>query len=810
MTIGKFTIDASELEHWADRPDARTQLSQFVRQAVLETVHEVHLIRMPSGSSVNWPGWDGYLEVERGNPWVPDGISVWEFSCRKDIRNKATKDYDNRTSDPLGADPGSSTFVSVTARRWSEKDRSEWIEERRQEGIWQDIRVLDAEDLAMWLEQAPDSSETLLRLMYPSVFQVVENRHEQVLRSTVEAGVAEIKAEILSLRTPAVSQLDESDSERALDPSHRDLEKSIDAARDLLRQGLVLSARERLEGIRRENAEIPEPLTFRILTNLAACEIEIGNIDAGCGHLENAHSLMPEDPTAIANAAMAAGLRKDSELSIELARKALALDPQDSQATAALMGGLWYTGKIEQLDELVEAEDWITEDSRCSLLLATIRAHQSRFDEAANLCRAVIQSDPKDAEAHICLSQCLLQQYQATNLPLVYGMKSPASLREAESEASLSIELLETTQIQVRRHQARVARAGARILMGRDDDAMADLDFVLGDLPGQPDASYNKGLLLLGQGRNEEARSVLESISDPTLRELAILPLADTYLALGDADTVVDLLKGKLNLTKPSSEDIRRGEQLLRAEALLGGQDSVGPLLESALSHDPNNHRLLMLEAVRCSSINDEKGAEDALIRAVENSDGKDGMAVRVQLGGLYESQGRFQEAADTLQEVVGDDASHPSAISLLICQFNGGRRREALDLARRIREIYAEPPREALLVEASILEYIGDIPSMIQCLEEICSRTDSTSLNRIELTLAHYRNGNLDEAERLALEVDTAELTNEPELLIELAKLKRLLGVDGYLEDAYLARRVGHDNPAVHLGYFGLFPEHG
>lgn len=188
MTKGTITIDASQLEHWADRPDARTQLSQLVRQAVLETVHEVHLIRMPSGSSVNRPGWDGYLEVERGDPWVPDGISLWEFSCRKDIRNKATKDYDNRTSDPIGADPGSSTFVSVTARRWSEKDKGEWIEERRQEGIWQNIRVLDAEDLAMWLEQATDSSETLLRLMYPSVFQVVENRQEQVLPSTVEAG----------------------------------------------------------------------------------------------------------------------------------------------------------------------------------------------------------------------------------------------------------------------------------------------------------------------------------------------------------------------------------------------------------------------------------------------------------------------------------------------------------------------------------------------------------------------------------------------------------------------------------------------
>ena len=806
MTERKITIDASQLEHWADRPDARTRLSQLVRQAVLETVHEVHLIKMPSGSSVDRPGWDGYLEVKRGNPWVPNGISAWEFSCRKDVKNKATEDYNNRTPEPPIVDPSSVTFVFVTARRWDEKDKSEWIEERLRAGVWKDIRVLDADDLVTWLEQTTQAAESLVRLIHGAAIQVAEGNLQRMLKSTVEDAFADFKAEILTPGSFSVSQLDETGPEQTEDLVHRDLVNDIDAAREMLRQGLVLSARNMLDGIRSENAEIPPFLTFRILTNLAICELELGNIDAACVLIDDAHSLMPEDPTAIANAAIAAGLRKDYELSIELAREALALDPQDSQATAALMGGLWDRGKIEQLDELVESEDWITQDQRCSLLLATIRAHQSRFYEAADLCRAVIQSDPKDAEAHLCLSQCLLQQYQATNLPLVYGMKSPASLREAESEASLSIELLETTQVQVRRHQARVARASARILMGRDDDAMADLDFVLGDLPGQPDASYNKGLLLLGQGRNEEARSLLESISDPTLRELAILPLADTYLALGDADTVVELLKGRLNLTRPSSEDIRRGEQLLRAEAMLEDRDTVGPLLETALRHDPNNHRLLFLEAVRLSSTNDEKGAEDALIRAVDNSDGKDGMVVSVQLGALYESQGRFQEAANTLQKVVGDDASHPSAISLLICQLNGGRRREALDLARRIRESYAKPPREALLVEASIFEYIGDIPSMIQCLEEICSRSDSTSLNRLELAHAHYRNGNHDEAERLALEVDTVELTNEPELLIELAKMERVLGVDGYLEVAYLARRVGYDNPAVHLGYFGLF----
>ena len=43
------------------------------------------------------------------------------------------------------------------------------------------------------------------------------------------------------------------------------------------------------------------------------------------------------------------------------------------------------------------------------------------------------------------------------------------------------------------------------------------------------------------------------------------------------------------------------------------------------------------------------------------------------------------------------------------------------------------------------------------------------------------------------------------PASLLELAQIKRLLGVDGYIEDAYAARRHGFDNAEVHLGYFSM-----
>ena len=41
----------------------------------------------------------------------------------------------------------------VTPRRWSRK--REWVNARKDEKQWADVRALDADDLVTWLESAP-------------------------------------------------------------------------------------------------------------------------------------------------------------------------------------------------------------------------------------------------------------------------------------------------------------------------------------------------------------------------------------------------------------------------------------------------------------------------------------------------------------------------------------------------------------------------------------------------------------------------------------------------------------------------------
>ena len=813
-------FDAAEIDRWSGLPDAHHQLPKLVRRLLVATRPMAHH-DIPSGSSVRLPGWDGLVDVEDGNAWVPSGASAWEFSCeqRSNLTGKATADYDKRTADPLGVDKSNTTFVFATSRRWPGK--REWVRARREDDDWADVRVLDADDLVAWLEQAQEVAIWFAQLIgklpagtehIHTLVKRQESLHSEttseITRHT-DAGFADLKAELRSLHAQPDALTEPTGQETFSDPAHSKLAAKIDFARDLINRGRVDVAREELESIRAEAEAIPAELKFRIVTNLAACALADEDVNRTRALLEEAHGLQPDNPKAIANAAVAAQLGNDSERALALARKALALESRHSQATAVLIEALWQTGQGEALEDLVATEEWITQDQQCALILASIRAQQSRFDEAATLCCSRVQADAEDASAHLALGECLLNHAQADRHAVGYTTEVIDRLQKAERRATQALDLLQTTDLRARRHRALVIRACARGFLGVTDEAMRDFDTVLGEAPHHPDATFNKGLFLLYEGRSAEARAVFEGIRDPERRADAVLPLADVCLASGNAATAAQLLQGTLILDCPSWEDIHRAEILYQAEAAVGDEDSVTPILEAALERHPDDPRLLTLAAACRSQLDDPEGAENLLLKAHEHAGESDRLMILLHLGVHYQNLGRFSEAADRFAEVVNDVASQPAAIPLLICLRNSQRLREALDWAREIQKTHRQSPRLALEVEAEILEHVGDVHTAVSRYQELCSRPDATPVHRVMLATAQFRCGERAAARGTVRRINTAELRDEPQVVLKLALLKLLLDMEGCLEDAYLARRYRTDDPAAHLGYMGLFLVH-
>ncbi|MCX2680134.1 hypothetical protein OOZ15_09305 [Galbibacter sp. EGI 63066] len=148
-------ITSTDIKHWADTLECKSTLPLLIRKLILAGVEIEHIkkIEFPYGDDVQTGGYDGDLETEKGNLFIPLGNSVWEFGVTERKREKADDDYEKRKKDTLGKVPKDTTYVSVTAKKWT-KTKS-WSEAKEKEGFWANVRCYDAVDLEHWLELAP-------------------------------------------------------------------------------------------------------------------------------------------------------------------------------------------------------------------------------------------------------------------------------------------------------------------------------------------------------------------------------------------------------------------------------------------------------------------------------------------------------------------------------------------------------------------------------------------------------------------------------------------------------------------------------
>jgi hypothetical protein len=141
------TISRDDIVTWANRFDAPGVLPELVRRLILAT-SQPQTIEFPAHGGTRYGGWDGTVISTSGpNTFFPTGLSYWELSTNADVKKKLDKDYAKRTKNV------DATFVAVTARGFSGKEA--WARKKAAESKWAEVRVLDADDIATWLAEAP-------------------------------------------------------------------------------------------------------------------------------------------------------------------------------------------------------------------------------------------------------------------------------------------------------------------------------------------------------------------------------------------------------------------------------------------------------------------------------------------------------------------------------------------------------------------------------------------------------------------------------------------------------------------------------
>ncbi len=153
-------IEAQHLVQWAGTRDGQAKMPELISRLLLATHGPAATLRFPSDDSIQHPGWDGVCDAPTGSPYVPAGITAWEIGVQRGkVSAKAEDDYVKRTADPLEIDPAVSCFIFLTPQRWPQKDV--WAAEKKQDGVWRDVRVIDGDMLVHWLELYPGVAEWL-------------------------------------------------------------------------------------------------------------------------------------------------------------------------------------------------------------------------------------------------------------------------------------------------------------------------------------------------------------------------------------------------------------------------------------------------------------------------------------------------------------------------------------------------------------------------------------------------------------------------------------------------------------------------
>lgn len=148
-----WDISGDDIDIWAQRREAQALLPVLVRRLLLATT-PLQRIEIRGHSGVNLGGWDGEVRSRVDTPWCSAGLSYWEFSVTAD-NAKLNGDFHKR----LAVARRDATYVAVVGGRYTHrKGKRDWEDARRREGRWRDVRLLDADDLATWLEESPAAS----------------------------------------------------------------------------------------------------------------------------------------------------------------------------------------------------------------------------------------------------------------------------------------------------------------------------------------------------------------------------------------------------------------------------------------------------------------------------------------------------------------------------------------------------------------------------------------------------------------------------------------------------------------------------
>lgn len=655
----------------------------------------------------------------------------------------------------------------------------------------------------------------------PSGVSVLAGRGEVQHAETIET-VQQSAREIKEHVTQTISGMAEKLLQAALSADqgvrHRASEEQllharVDEARDVLKDGEPKVAQGMLHRLRSTHSaeSLSAELQFRIANTLGACALRLDDTATAKEEFARALSFQPESHVATGNAAAAALLDGEPEQALELSARARTAAPRDPQATSVYMQALHRLGRADELKQLVEAEEWITDIPGCCLALGLINCDNGDYVSAEAYIRKAIEMEATDFHANMLLSAAIFEPVSRELMedpPLPWRLKEETRqrLREAEEAATRAVALLEGHDNRAQFRYALSNRAAIRASLGFWDEALRDCDRVLLEDEAHSFALRHKGLMLMVREEYEEAVRCFGRITEEEHRAGVRYFEAVAHYNLGRAAEAVALLQP---VWKPEAEG---RFQVIVGEVLAAAYDKLGETADadrimSVLRERAGDQSWAGLAVARRLAVagryEEAKGLlREALLKARTENQRE---TASVELADLLFNLKEWAEAARYYGGIVTQDADAPRLRAYAVSLFNAGMYQEALAFAREVRKDGDAVP-VVTEVEANVLEYVDDLEPALRLRLALNRVEPKNPSHLVRVFMLEFRRGREEEARAAITRLRYEDVKDNAWALIHMAEAYALLGMGGALPLAYRARRLGFDDPRVHSAYMRVF----
>jgi len=147
-------VQVHHLEHWGRTVNARERLGFLLATLVRASLPLGSLthLRFLHGVATQLSGWDGEVDCNGKNEYVPLGRSVWELGTGSREVGKVRSDFDKRTTDalPEGWVRQETTYVAATLAKLQDAAGTATAL-AKESPVWKKVVIIDAVEICHWI-----------------------------------------------------------------------------------------------------------------------------------------------------------------------------------------------------------------------------------------------------------------------------------------------------------------------------------------------------------------------------------------------------------------------------------------------------------------------------------------------------------------------------------------------------------------------------------------------------------------------------------------------------------------------------------